>query len=173
MLTAKQILDVTKRSHPIIIQNAKRVRVQFKKVEAGSDAYGEYRQVVAICKADSIPRQVTLKFYGRHDLGAKTWMSCTCEYFLYVCEVALEGKDSSDIIHSNGAAPSVTNPRFTPRTCKHCIAALLNGAQTLVPKVKAKPTRTPTKTTTKKPTQPEKSAPNRSGRSGRSGRMTK
>ncbi len=150
MLTARQILEATKRSHPIVIQNAKKVRVQFRKVEAGKDSNGEFREVIAICKGSSIPRQVTVRFYGPKDLSVKTWISCTCEYFLYVCEVALDKKGSSDIIYSNGDDPQVTNPRKTPRTCKHCVAVILNGAFELEPK--AKPSRKKAPATKKTPT---------------------
>jgi hypothetical protein len=51
-------------------------------------------------------------------------VSCDCEFFLYVCEVALHRYGSADIIHSNGEFPYETNPRGIPMICKHLVKIL-------------------------------------------------
>lgn len=45
--------------------------------------------------------------------------NCDCEFFTYVCEVALHRHGAADIIGSNGAFPHATNPRGVPLLCKH------------------------------------------------------
>ncbi len=61
-------------------------------------------------------------------LSSHVWMRCSCEYFLYHCEVADHGTNNADIKYSNGRAPVITNPREIPHCCKHIIAALRKGA---------------------------------------------
>lgn len=46
-------------------------------------------------------------------------VSCSCEAFLYWCEVALEKKDASVVMFSNGQLPIVRNPKMIPFMCKH------------------------------------------------------
>ena len=62
--------------------------------------------------------------------GDKAWVSCTCDYFLFKCEVALATKGSSDIIHSNGKMPKKTNPLLKPIVCKHIIACAPQALRT-------------------------------------------
>lgn len=45
--------------------------------------------------------------------------SCSCDFFLYYCEVALHHWGSANIKFSNGAHPEVTNPGLHPLLCKH------------------------------------------------------
>ena len=51
-------------------------------------------------------------------------VSCTCEYFTYVCEYALHKKGAADIIHSNGEPPKNTNPSLVPTVCVHLYKVL-------------------------------------------------
>lgn len=48
-------------------------------------------------------------------------VSCTCERFTYVWEVALWKQGAADILYSNGEMPTQTNPRMIPGCCKHLI----------------------------------------------------
>lgn len=56
------------------------------------------------------------------------WVSCSCAYFLFHCEVADAESDNSDIKYSNGKGPSITNPNHVAHLCKHLISALRKGA---------------------------------------------
>ena len=152
MLSVKQLLATTRATHPQIIANAKTVRVRFDAVVEREDDDGDvYREVRAICRGASIPREVTLKLYGKGS-DALAWVSCTCEWFLYHCEVALWTKFSSDIIHSNGQNPSITNPRRIGIACKHIARCFMDGAASLAPTRKAGK---------EKATKPDKSAQKR------------
>lgn len=70
--------------------------------------------------------KVQFRFHGKHKnpLNARAWVSCDCPWFLYVCEVAIAKKDSTDIIHSNGARPKKTNKKMKPQICKHIVKAM-------------------------------------------------
>ena len=48
-----------------------------------------------------------------------TYVSCSCPYFMYNLEVALNAVDSGIIYWSNGAYPSVRNPFMNAFLCKH------------------------------------------------------
>lgn len=137
MLTVKQILSTTRATHPQIFTNARSIRVKYEVIEKEDEDGDVYREVKAVCRGATIPREVTMRLYGRGG-DAPAWVSCTCEWFLYHCEVALWTKFSSDIIHSNGQDPVVTNPRRLALACKHCVATLLSGAATAAPTKKLK-----------------------------------
>ena len=51
-------------------------------------------------------------------------VSCSCEWFMYNCEVALHSKGAADIIYSNGEEPTETNPRKLPYVCAHLFYVL-------------------------------------------------
>jgi hypothetical protein len=61
-------------------------------------------------------------------VDTKCWVSCSCEYFLYHCEVADFVEDASAIKYSNGNLPGHTNPAMVSHLCKHLVAALRKGA---------------------------------------------
>lgn len=46
-------------------------------------------------------------------------VDCSCDFFLYYCEVALHKWGSARIKHSNGQHPGTTNPGLHPMCCKH------------------------------------------------------
>jgi hypothetical protein len=73
--------------------------------------------------------------FGSSLWSMPAWVTCDCEYFMYHCEVALHRFNSSDVLHSNGAFPGMTNPRMAPKLCKHLYAV----APVLV-QVRRKPT---------------------------------
>ena len=75
-----------------------------------------------------------MRFWGK-GLGAKAFVSCSCEYFLYFCEVALWYHASSEQIFSNGEDPDETNEDKIPIVCKHIYASLKAGAHTMEPKL--------------------------------------
>ena len=49
-------------------------------------------------------------------------VSCSCGFFTYYCEVALNHWGSANIKYSNGAHPDVTNPGLHPLMCKHLVS---------------------------------------------------
>lgn len=52
-------------------------------------------------------------------------LSCSCPDFLYRHEVALYRRGGAEIEYSNGRLPKITNPRYRPTCCKHCLAFYL------------------------------------------------
>jgi len=61
---------------------------------------------------------------GRPGISSPVWVSCSCNYFRFVCEWALSRYGSSDIIYSNGQPARFTNPRGVGTLCKHIFAVL-------------------------------------------------
>ena len=62
------------------------------------------------------------------NLDTAAWVTCSCEYFMYHCEVADAQHDNSSIKYSNGKFPSETNPSGVAHLCKHLISAFRKGA---------------------------------------------
>ena len=56
-------------------------------------------------------------------------VSCSCEFFMYMCEYALTHFSASFIKYSNGQPPLQTNPSLIPFTCKHLHLALMQIAK--------------------------------------------
>lgn len=61
---------------------------------------------------------------GRPGPQNPVWVSCSCNYFRFVCEWALSRYGSADIIYSNGRPARFTNPRGIGTLCKHLYAVL-------------------------------------------------
>ena len=57
----------------------------------------------------------------------RTWVHCSCPFFLFTCEVALARRGSSAVVNSNGKPPRKRNPRMVPLMCKHLAAVGLKG----------------------------------------------
>lgn len=73
--------------------------------------------------------KVELRIYDPFGSTAGVWASCSCEFFLYNCEVALSLKGSSSLIYSNGKLPIVKNPTYIPWLCKHSYPAVKRAIQ--------------------------------------------
>jgi len=70
---------------------------------------------------------VVIKLYGkRKAIDCKAWVTCSCPWFTFNCEVALAEHGSSDILFSDGSFPEKTNPTLRPQACKHIIACTKN-----------------------------------------------
>lgn len=140
MFNFDQMLRAIKQHNPKVIKNASNVRIQNFDVGSGYDTDGDYFVTYrGTCIGNSTPRKVELRVYKDTGSGksAKGWASCSCPYFLYHCEVALSDKQSSSILFSNGARPSLTNPLLLPVICKHIVAVITRGkALELKPKSK-------------------------------------
>lgn len=172
MLTVKDLIANTQSHRARLISNAGSVGISFGRVEEGKDARGYYRSVKgrALSKGKGkkqktfeirlyypkppakVDQYIPSKFRVGKYLGPekapditiknKVWVFCTCEYFLFHCEVADAEQDNSTInamprdfysngerfTQNNGKFPSITNPGGVGHVCKHLIAALRKGA---------------------------------------------
>lgn len=138
MLSVKQLLYYTQLHRPSILKKGQACSVRIDRDELVTDKDGdEQREIEATVIGDTIARYVSMILYGDIPSG-KAWVSCTCEYFLYHCEMADKYKGSSSKIHSNGARPKITNPNNVAHVCKHCVAALIAVGNKKPPKPKKK-----------------------------------
>ena len=98
-----------------------------------------YKQVLAEAYDTNGKRRLEYRLYTKPKRAAAladdAWVSCSCPYFLFFCEVALAKHKATDIKYSNGAAPKVTNPRRIPWLCKHLVAFSVDAVNS-VPKKK-------------------------------------
>lgn len=76
------------------------------------------------------PWKTTIRFYpGENEVwpsanqASTVWVSCSCPYWLFYCEVATARTGSSSVIYSNGDLPIVRNPTMVPYLCKHLVTA--------------------------------------------------
>lgn len=69
------------------------------------------------------PMEVHHNVFEKPSLDSPSWVSCSCPFFTFNCEYALAKAGSSDIEHSNGKPPHITNPRLVPMLCKHLARA--------------------------------------------------
>lgn len=176
MLNVKELLALTHSHRSKLFSNAGNVGIAFGKVNEGQDPRGYYRAIPfrALSKGQNkkqktgeiriyypktrakvdqyIPPQLRKgKYEGPKEppkltADAKVWVFCTCEYFLFHCEVADAERDNSSINYmkrsisttkngkaiyitdNNGKAPVITNPSGIAHLCKHLISALRKGA---------------------------------------------
>lgn len=133
MISVKQILYWTQIHRKSIILNAKSVGIRVDKVEYVVEPDGStYKKVEVEALGETQPYDVLLFFHGK-GLTSKVWASCSCPYFLFHCEVALQKSGSSDINFSNGKLPKITNPRLVRHCCKHIAACLQRGVFMMEP----------------------------------------
>jgi len=124
MLTAQNILDTTKKTHPQVWKNKRTVTFLPTSVKEWRDTKGRKVKTVKGRARDSggsgRPHNLEIDYYGRGK-NAQVWVTCDCEYFQYNCEVALFDEDSSNIRWSNGEGYQEhgPNPDAAPRACKH------------------------------------------------------
>jgi hypothetical protein len=134
------------------------VSIAFKPTRVGKDVFGYYRAVAGSAHTNEkgkktkkfefrlywggrgtsmyVPaalRQKGKPYAGPEDpppftVMTKVWVSCSCEYFKFHCEVSDSEDDSSSIKYSNGMGPKITNPLHIPHICKHLISGLRKGA---------------------------------------------
>ena len=158
MLKVKTLLAQARSHRPVLVSNSNIVQITFGRTVAGQDAHGYYRAIQATAltnRPKKKPKRVEIRLYWPEQSGwipevlrpqragyvysgpakpppftieTDAWASCSCEYFLYHCEVADTRKGSSSIRYSNGAAPHITNPQLVSHLCKHILAALRKGA---------------------------------------------
>lgn len=129
MLTEKQLLNWTRIHRDSIPKKAVKVKVDFQDCDY-DDEGGIFVQAIVRSQETGIPHECEIHFYDRNYV----WVTCSCEYFRYHCEVALERRKSSDIIESNGRLPRITNKRMVSHLCKHLYGCFVKGASKLTPK---------------------------------------
>lgn len=158
MLTVKQLLRQTGQHRQVLLSNSNKVSVSFNKGKVGKDGRGYYKAITGSARTNAKGKKTKkfeIRFYwpqtrakadqyippelrkgpyaGPEEpplftLDTKCWVSCSCEYFLFHCEVADAESDNSSIRYSNGKFPRITNPQGIGHVCKHLISALRKGA---------------------------------------------
>lgn len=158
MLTVKQLLRQTGQHRQVLLSNSNKVSISFNKTKVGKDPRGYYKSVTGSARTNAKGKKTKkfeIRFYwpkpsakakqyippelrdqnyiGPEEaplftLDTKCWVSCSCEYFLFHCEVADAESDNSSIRYSNGKFPVITNPQGIQHLCKHLIAATRKGA---------------------------------------------
>lgn len=158
MLKVKDLLKLSRSHRPVLVSNATKVGITFTSVVYDKDARGYFKKIRGTAltnlpgkkvkkfeirvyydkKGGYIPdfKGLRPKNYkepkdpnaSKLTIESDCWVRCSCEYFLYHCEVADTRKDAASIKYSNGALPKVTNPRYIPHICKHLIKAIQSGA---------------------------------------------
>ena len=118
-----------------IIRNARKVKLSGKpKAFIARDEKGEFKQLLAVTRDKDGPRQVEIRIYmpkGKKIRGKgtrtgpsnKCWVTCSCPYWRYHCEVSVAARGSSNVLISNGQFPKIRNPRMKPYLCKHLLWA--------------------------------------------------
>ena len=137
-LTARQMLNATPAN---IKTNSAYVSVERremrKKKERGPGGEELWVQLTRTKTAPAEPGDPARRHYQRIDVlepgvkditrkNTRLKVSCDCESFMYMAEVALNRYGAADIIYSNGEKPRVTNPKMVPLVCKH-LNLLLGG----------------------------------------------
>lgn len=145
MESLNYLIKNTKQVHPKIIQNAKEVDIFNLTVksfmdkdgteglifEAKARALTEGKNVFWDIRVQLVPEEKKLNIYKLPDLNTDCWVQCSCPYFLYFCEYAVQKTGSTEIKYSNGKRPRVTNKNAVPIICKHLVA----GAAHVVPAI--------------------------------------
>ncbi len=120
--------ELFKRSAASRIKTAARDRVTIiklgvskknpNKLMSKSLTYGHVGRKMQVRKYDHvIIRLEPLKRFS----DSKVMVSCSCEDFKFTFEYALAKRGNSQIIHSNGEASEIRNPRNIASGCKHLI----------------------------------------------------
>jgi hypothetical protein len=155
-----------RRRAPNLFANSGIVQVGWVAGSEGEDPRGYYRAVkwnARTPEPGKIPKRCEIRLYfpktnqyipekarrGKYEgpkapppitEESKCWVFCTCEYFLFHCEVADAETDNSSInykprsfatspvTNNNGAAPRITNPNHVAHLCKHLLSGIWNGA---------------------------------------------
>lgn len=126
MLTVSDLINQTRVFNPTSLKNAQKVSVRFKKPQL-IEGEEKYYLIEAVCRGDTIARNVTLRLYGTGK-NPKVWVSCDCEWFKYACEYPTYRKGSTDLLYADGPGKKIRNPSQIAALCKHGAAALLKGA---------------------------------------------
>lgn len=78
-------------------------------------------------------RQCVVRFYsgGKVEKSSIVWVTCSCPYWCYYCEVAVSATGSSAVMISDGSAPKIRNPAMRPYLCKHLYKIATDGVKAL------------------------------------------
>jgi len=117
-----------------IIKNSLRVKIfkgRYVQADIDSDANGEFKQVKGVARDKDGQRHMIIRLYPKEkrvrgdgakmSTGTKCWVTCSCPYWRYYCEVAVAARGSAHVLISNGQFPKIRNPRMKPYLCKHLL----------------------------------------------------
>lgn len=134
--------------HTDIAKNADSIRISKVEVEELEDEEGDiYKRLTCIArrfstkkKGSGLPREVIIHIYGKGS-NPLIQCACSCEWFLYYCEYALNSEgglpyQESDMI--NNGAPDITNEGLELYACKHIFHVLSRGYYKKEPTKKAR-----------------------------------
>ena len=131
MLTVQTIINLTKQGHNKVWKNKGNVSVTGKRTKRWKE--GDSGKSVTTIKGfardssgSGIRHTIEIDFYGKPGPNAEVLLYCTCDYFLYACDEALNGEGSSELRGSDGSGyhDDGPNPSGTPRACKHLLNVL-------------------------------------------------
>lgn len=119
-LSIKQLLKKV----PNYILSKAKSRVVVKKYVPDAVSKGGYPAITAVCvdieDSRRPHRQSIIGLDKSNDFlynQRQVLVSCSCEFFMYYCEVALHHHGAAKIKYSNGKHPEVTNPTLYPLSC--------------------------------------------------------
>jgi len=146
-LIASDIVQSTARDTGVTVSEVKEAVIQAPSTYYNLNALGRVLMKVYSATSNSGKEYKTIICYGGKEVpglsGDKTeapypsadspvWVSCSCPYFMFVCEWALAYHGSSDVLYGNGDPPVEKNPRYAPVVCKHLLVALDKSISTAV-----------------------------------------
>lgn len=133
MISVKQILYWTQLHRKSIITKAKSVGIRVASVAYVKEPDGTTFKKVEVEATGETETYEVIMFFNGKGLTSKVWASCSCAYFCFHVEVALQKSGSTDINFSNGKMPKITNPRLVRHCCKHIAACLQRGVFLMEP----------------------------------------
>lgn len=103
--------------------NANGVRTLKITAVMSKDERGKHKHVAVQCLGDTIPRFVVMRLYDPDKgLDSPVWLTCSCEFWLFNCEYAVNKVGSTFIRKCNGDKPDIRNYGRIPYCCKHIYA---------------------------------------------------
>lgn len=121
------------RATPKVIQrNSTKVSISKVKAYIDKDDIGEHKYITANARSRGSNKRwsLVIRIYGKVTRKGtvkpnnNAWVSCSCPYWRYYCEVAVTARGSSSILISNTQMPKIRNPRMRPYLCKHLLRAI-------------------------------------------------
>lgn len=125
-LTARQLIKATVPSRKHAAASARIKELKRGKLPNGSIIYKAKIHTTATPDGQRKPPPPMYTYVTTLEINTKGYciVSCSCEDFWAVWEVALNRKGAARIEYSNGEIPTVKNSSLHPGCCKHCYALL-------------------------------------------------
>lgn len=119
----KSLATLRRATTTAIRTRSRSCRAKLRSVNVGRVKGKQYQEVEFDVVGSTSVRRCKFRFFGKISTTALVWVSCSCEDFRYVHEVALTAAGSSSVEYSSGAIPHVKNPRGRIGLCKHLYRA--------------------------------------------------